>query len=282
MIEFFNALTDPNTDLIRNALFAGLIASVTFGIVGTFVVTRRISYIAAAISHSILGGIGAAIYFQRSFDLAWCTPLFGAVTAALLSALVIGTISLRAREREDTIIGAVWASGMAAGILFIHQAPGQSVSLESFLFGNILITSRSDLVLTAILGAVVVGISALFYHKLVAVCFDDEFTQLRGVNAPFYYLLLLCLVGLSVVLLVRLTGIILAIALIVLPAATATRLSQRLWKIMVIAVLLSMAYTSGGLILSYPTETPTGPVIVLLAAAAYGIVVEVRTRLAKR
>lgn len=282
MIDFFKALTDSNTDLIRNALFAGLIASVTFGIVGSFVVTRRISYIAAAIAHSILGGIGAAIYFQRTFDLPWLTPLFGAVVAAIVSALVIGAISLRAREREDTIIGAVWASGMAAGILFIHQAPGKSVSLESFLFGDILITSRSDLIITAILGAVVIGVSALFYHKLVAVCFDDEFTRLRGVNASFYYLLLLCLVGLSVVLLVRLTGIILAIALIVLPAATAARLSQRLWKIMVIAIFLSMAYTAGGLAFSYPTEVPTGPVIVLLAAAVYGIVVETKNKLAKR
>jgi len=280
MSEFFRALTDPNTDLIRNALFAGLIASVTFGIVGSFVVTRRISYIAAAIAHSILGGIGAAIFFQRSYDLPWCTPLFGAIAAAIASALVIGTISLRAREREDTIIGAVWASGMAAGLLFIQQAPGQAVSLESFLFGNILITSRSDLILTAILGTIVVGVTALFYHKLVAVCFDEEFTRLRGINASFYYLMLLCLVGLSVVLLVKLTGIILAIALVVLPAATATRLSQRLWKIMGIAIALSMFYTAGGLAFSYPTETPTGPIIVLLAAIVYGVVVEVRTRFA--
>lgn len=275
--EFFDAVASPTTALVRYALFAGLIASVTFGIVGGFVVTRRISYIAAAISHSILGGIGASIYLNRSFEWPWCTPMVGAILAALGSALVIGAVSLQAREREDTIIGAIWATGMAAGVLFIHYAPGPAVNLESYIFGNILMTSGTDLTVTAILGAVVVVVTALNYHKLVAVCFDEECVRLRGVSASFYYLMLLCLVGLSVVLLVRLTGIILAIALIVLPAATAARFSQRLWVIMVLAAVLCMGFTAGGLAFSYPTQTPTGPVVVIFAALAYGIALIIRT-----
>jgi len=274
--EFFDAVASPTTALVRYALFAGLIASVTFGIVGGFVVTRRISYIAAAISHSVLGGIGASIFFSRSFDWAWCTPLVGSIVAALASALVIGAVSLHAREREDTIIGAIWATGMAAGVLFLYFAPGAAVNPESFIFGNILLTSKSDLVVTAILGAIVVAVTALNYPKLVAVCFDEEFVRLRGVKASFHYLLLLCLIGLSVVLLVRLTGIILAIALIVLPAATAARFSRRLWRIMVIAAVLCMVFTTGGLAFSYPTQTPTGPVVVLFAAAVYGLALLVR------
>lgn len=269
MTDFLNALTDPNTPMVRYALFAGLIASVSFGIVGSFVVTKRISYIAAAIAHSILGGIGAAVFLQRTFDWAWCTPLVGSVVAALVSALIIGTVSLKAEEREDSIIGAIWSAGMAAGILFLYFAPGPAVNAESYLFGDILVTSGADLVLTAVLGALVVGATVLFYPKLVAVCFDEEFVRLRGINASAYYLVLLCIVGLSIVLLVRLTGIILAIALIVLPAATATRLSYQLWKIMVIAASLSMIYTAGGLTVSYLVEMPTGPVVVLAAALAY-------------
>lgn len=271
MTEFLTALFDPDANFIRYAFLAGLIASFTFGIVGSYVVARRISYIAASIAHSVLGGIGAALYFQRTYDLPWLTPTIGALAAALLSALIIGIVSLCAKEREDTIIGAIWAGGMAVGLLFIHYTPPPAINLESYIFGNILFTSQSDIVITSILGAVVVVISLLFYNKLLAVCFDEEFARLRGVNASFYYLLLLCLIGICVVLLVQLTGIILAIALIVLPAATASRLTNRLWKVMVIAVLLSMICTTGGLMLSYSSETPTGPVVVLIAALLYVI-----------
>ncbi len=269
MIDFLQALFDPSASFLRYALLAGLIASFTFGIVGTYVVARRISYIAAAIAHSVLGGIGAALYFQRSYDLPWLTPTIGALAAAIISALIIGIVSLTAKEREDTIIGTIWASGMAIGLLFIHYTPAPAVNLESYIFGNILFTTRSDLIITAALGLVVITISLLFYNKLLAVCFDEEFARLRGVNASFYYLLLLCLVGICVVLLVQLTGIILAIALIVLPAATASRLTDRLSKVMLIAVILSMFCTTGGLALSYSSETPTGPVTVLIAAALY-------------
>lgn len=269
MTDFFQALLDPDAAFLRHALFAGLIASFTFGIVGSYVVARRISYIAAAIAHSVLGGIGAALYFQRSYDLPWLTPTIGALAAALLSALIIGVVSLTAKEREDTIIGTIWAAGMAIGLLFIHYTPGPAVNLESYIFGNILFTTRADLIITAVLGLSVIVISLLFYNKLLAVCFDEEFARLRGVNASFYYLLLLCLVGICVVLLVQLTGIILAIALIVLPAATASRLTSRLSKVMVIAVVLSMLCTTGGLALSYSSQTPTGPVVVLIAAGLY-------------
>lgn len=269
--EFWEALRAPAAPLLRYALAAGLIASLTFGIVGGYVVTRRISYIAAAIAHSIFAGIGAAVFLERKFDLAWCTPLLGSIVAAILSALLIGWVSLRVREREDTVISAIWATGMAAGVLFLYFAPGPAVNAESFIFGDILITSRADLAVTALLGAIVLVTNVFFYHRLVGVCFDEEFVRLRGVNAGFLYLLLLCLIGLSVVLLVRLTGIILAIALLVLPAASAARLGRRLWSIMIIATGLSMLYSVAGLAFSYPTQTPTGPVVVLFAAAGYAL-----------
>lgn len=269
MTEFLEALFDPAANFLRYALVAGLIASFTFGIVGSYVVARRISYIAAAIAHSVLGGIGAAIYFERTQNLPWLTPTIGALAAAILSALIIGIVSLAAKEREDTIIGTIWAGGMAVGLLFIHYTPGPAVNLESYIFGNILFTTRSDLIIMISLGLGVVFLSLLFYNKLLAVCFDEEFARLRGVNATFYYLLLLCLIGICVVLLVQLTGIILAIALIVLPAATAGRITNRLSKMMLIAVILSMLCTTGGLALSYSTETPTGPIVVLIASTLY-------------
>ncbi|MEO0413834.1 MAG: metal ABC transporter permease [Verrucomicrobiota bacterium] len=269
MTEFFETVRD--VPVIRYALLAGLVSSLTFGVVGTFVVTRRIGYIAAAIAHSILGGIGASIYFSRTFDLPWLTPMMGAIVAAVLSALVIGWISLRFHEREDTIISAIWAGGMATGLLFLHHSPGQGVNLESYIFGNILLTSQGDVIATCILGAVVILLVALFYHKLVAVCFDEEFVRLRDVSSRFYFLLLLVITGICMVLLVRVAGIVLSLALIILPAATASRLAGRMWTIMVVAVLLSVFYNAGGLIASFELDQPTGPFVVVSACVIYGL-----------
>lgn len=269
MSEFLDAV--QNIPLIRYALLAGIVSSFTFGAVGAFVVTRRIGYIAAAIAHSILGGIGAAIYFSRVYELPWLTPMLGAVIAALLSAALIGWVTLRAGEREDTIIGAIWAFGMATGLLFIHYAPGKAVSLESYIFGNILLTSRDDVVATVVLGAFVLTLILLFYHKLVAVCFDEEYARLRGVSSKVYYLLLLGITAISMVLMVRLVGIILSLALLVLPAATASRFSRRLWVIILLSIGLTLIYNTGGLAISFQLDTPTGPFIVLVASLVYAL-----------
>lgn len=269
MIEFFNDLKD--VPLLRFALLAGIASSMIFGVVGSFVIARRISYIAAAIAHSILGGVGASFFFARKYDLDWCTPTLGAVIAALLSAGIIGFVTLRIKEREDTVITAIWAFGMAAGLLFLHFTPGKNVILESYIFGNILITDQSDVNATLSLGFVVMILIALFYHKLVAVCFDEEFSRLRGVNTKLYYFLLLAIVAISMVLLVRVAGIILSIALIVLPAATAARFSRRLWVIMIIAVVISLIYNVGGLAISYGLDVPTGPFVVVVSCIVYGL-----------
>lgn len=267
MTDFIEAL--QTVPLIRYALIAGIVSSVTFGVVGSLVVTRRIAYIAAAIAHSILGGIGASVYYSRVYDMPWLTPMIGAIIAGLLSAAIIGWVSLKFGEREDTIIGAIWAFGMATGLLFIHYAPGKAVNLESFIFGNILLTSRSDVIATLALGAIVLLLVVLFYHKLVAVCFDEEFARLRGVSSSAYYLLLLAITAMSVVLMVRVAGIILSLALIVLPAATASRFSRKLWVIMLIAVGITTVCNTGGLAFSYELDVPTGPFIVLIAVAIY-------------
>lgn len=268
MATFIEALTG-DVPFIRNALIAGLIASASFGVVGAYVVARRISYIAASISHSVLGGIGAALYLQRAHGVAWMHPILGALAAALLSALVIGLVSLHANEREDTVIGAIWAAGMAAGLLFIHYTPPPAVDAMSYFFGDILITSHTELAMVAGLGVIVMGTGLFYYNKFVAICFDEEFALLRGVNVSGYYLLLLCLTAVSVVLLVTLVGIILAIALLTLPAAIASRFAHRLWQMMLVAIAFSGVFISSGLALSYQIESPTGPTIIIIASLAY-------------
>ncbi|MDH4409591.1 MAG: metal ABC transporter permease [Verrucomicrobiales bacterium] len=273
MTDFFADFIDAvkTVPLIRYALLAGIVSSLTFGVVGSLVVVRQIGYVASAIAHSILGGIGASVYYSRVYDLPWLTPMLGAIAAALLSVAVIGWATLKFKEREDTIIGAIWAAGMAAGLLFLHYAPGKAVNLESFIFGNILLTSKSDVIATLILGVIVMSLVALFYHKLVAVSFDEEFAALRGVSSKAYYFLLLTLTALSVVLMVRVAGLILSQALLILPAATASRFSRSLWAIMAGAVVITALSNTAGLALSYQYDIPTGPFIVFLAVVFYAL-----------
>jgi len=254
---------------MRNALLAGVLASVACGIVGTYVVVRRISYIAGGIAHSVLGGIGAAVYLERVHGIVWLDPTVGALIAALLSAVVIGVVSLRARERIDTAIGTVWAIGMASGILFLSKTPGYGEDLMSYLFGNILMVRTSDLWLIALLDAVILASALLFYNQFLAVCFDEEYARVRGVDVRFYHLLLLLLTALTVVLLVSIVGVVMVIALLTIPAAVAGHFAGRVSQMMVVAVLVSILVTTGGLALSYGPNLPAGATIILLSGVVY-------------
>jgi zinc transport system permease protein len=268
MNEFFNALTNPSIPFFRYAFLAGIMAGVAFGIMGSYVVARRITYIAGAISHCVLGGIGAALFLQKKAGLAWCNPMYGAIIAALLAAIIIGLVSMKAKQREDTVIGALWAVGMAVGIIFIAKTPGY-VDPMSYLFGDILLVSKNDLWIVAALDALVVVLSLIFYNKFLAVCFDENFAKLRGIKVEFYYLLLLCLTALTIVLLVSVVGIVMVIAMLTLPAAVAGHFTRRLWQMMGLAMLLSMTFTSVGLACSYTMNLPSGPTIIVFAGTCY-------------
>jgi zinc transport system permease protein len=258
---------------VQYALLAGVLAGVACGIVGTYVVVRRITYLAGGISHCVLGGIGAALYFQRVHGWHWLTPLLGAIIAALAAAMIIGLVSLRAKQREDTVIGALWAVGMAVGVLFIARTPGYSQDLMSYLFGNILMVSPGDLWLMAALDVLVVVLGLAFYNQFLAVCFDEEFARVRGMRVEFYYLLLLGLTALTVVLLVTVVGIILVIALLTLPVAVAGHFARRLWQMMALATVFSILFTTAGLAISYKPDLPAGATIIVLAGAVYLLVV---------
>ncbi len=254
---------------LQNAVLAGILCSISSGIVGTYVVLRRITYIAAAISHCILGGLGAARYFAVVYDLPWLRPIYGAIITAMAAALTIGIISLRAKEREDTVISALWAVGMAVGVLFIFKTPGYNEDLMSYLFGNILMVSREDLYLIGILDVMVITLTLTFYNQTMAVCFDEEFARTRGMAVEFYYLLLLCLTAMTVVLTVSVVGIIMVIALLSLPVAIASRFFDRVWKIMAASVVLGMFFTLSGLVISYTPNLPSGAVTIVLAGLTY-------------
>ena len=267
-MDFLDALLDPAIPFLRHAFFSGLLASIAFGIIGTYVVARRITYIAGAISHCVLAGIGAGLYLQHAMGVTWFGPLTGAVIAALAAAIIIGLVSLHANQREDTAIGALWSIGMAIGLLFIAKTPGYLEPM-SYLFGNILLISEADLWLVLVLDVLVVGTAVLFYHKFLAVCFDEEYARLRGIRTDLFYLLLLCLTALTVVLLVRVVGIVMVIALLTLPAAVAGSFARGLWQMMVLAIFCSMAFISSGLAVSYSHDLPSGPTIIVIAGLVY-------------
>lgn len=254
---------------MQYALLTGVLASVACGVIGTYVVVRRITYIAGGIAHCVLGGIGAALYLQHVRGWNWLDPLYGAVVAALIAALIIGYVSLRWKQREDTVISALWAAGMATGILFISQTPGYNEDLMSYLFGNILMVSSTEIWLIAGLDVLVVTAGLLFYNKFLAVCFDEEFADVRGVKIEFYYLLLLCLTALTVVLLVTVVGVVMVIALLTLPAAVAGHFSKSLRQMMVLSAVFCAVFTTAGLALSYSSDLPAGATIIVLAGVVY-------------
>ena len=269
MSDFLRDL--PNHLFLQYALLTGILASIACGVIGTYVVVRRITYIAGSIAHCVLGGMGAARYMHVVHG--WpVDPLHGALVVALLAAMIIGWVSLRAKEREDTVIGALWAIGMAAGILFISRTPGYNEDLMSYLFGNILMVSPQKLWLLVALDALVVGVGIVFYNQFLAVCFDEEFARLRGIRVEFYYLLLLCLTALTVVLLVTVVGIVMVIALLTLPVAVAGQFAKTLWHMMALSALFSALLTTAGLALSYGPNLPSGATIIVLAGAVYLVV----------
>jgi len=267
MLDFWRDVWELG--IARNALFAAVLTGIGCGVVGTYVVTRRISYIAGAIAHSVLGGLGAAQYADRVLGWTWMDPLYGAFAAALLSAAIIGFAAQQGAEREDTVIGAVWAVGMAIGILFMYHTPGYSQDLFSYLFGDILMVTRTEVIFTAVLDVILVGAAIYFYRPLQAVCFDEEFARLRNVRVNLYYMLMLAATAVTVVLLSMVVGLVLAIALLTLPAAIAGRFARSMAGMMVLAALVCVGFNVLGLTASYAADWPTGPTIIVLAGAVY-------------
>ncbi len=267
MTNFFTALSE--NPFIVMALIAGFAASFASGIIGTFVVVKRIVSMSGSIAHSVLGGMGLCLWLRRTYDLDFLTPLQGALAAGLLSALLMGWIHLRYREREDTVIAAIWATGMSIGVIFIALTPGYNVELVNFLFGNILWVSHSDIVLLLSLDILIAAVVALFYRRFLAICFDEQQAQLQKVPVHTLYLLLLCLVAIAVVLLIQVVGAILVITMLAIPAAIAGTISHTLSRMMLIATLLGALFTFLGMYFSYELNWPPGATISLVAAVFY-------------
>ncbi len=268
MNGYLRALLDPNMPFVRNALAAGLLSAVLFGTLGAVVTVKRIAGLAGAISHAVLGGIGMALFLSAAGIVPGLPPMVGAMVFAVLAAAVIGLVSLKAKQREDTVINAVWAIGMSIGVLFIAKTPGYADPM-SYLFGNILLISTKDLVLLAVLDLVVVFLAWRFYPQIEASAFDEEFARVRGVRTDLVFLVILAVTAVAVVLLQTFVGIVMVIAMLTLPSGTAGFTSKNLAGMMVLGTILSAVFTVSGLAASWSFDMPAGAMVVVLAGAVF-------------
>ncbi|MFN5514086.1 MAG: metal ABC transporter permease [Cyanobacteriota bacterium] len=249
-------------DFMQNALAAGILVSLACGLIGTFVVVNRMVFISGGIAHAAYGGIGLGYFFR--FD-----PVLGALGFSLLSALAMGWIERRYRQRSDTLIGVMWALGMALGVLLIDLTPGYKADVSSYLFGSILTVPRQELAYMAALDFLLVLLVWLFYKELVALSFDSVYATTRNVPVGGLYLLLVAATALTVVMVMQAVGLILVIALLTLPAAIAGQYGRDLRQMMVMASLLGILFCGAGLALSYGFNLSSGATIILVAGISY-------------
>jgi zinc transport system permease protein len=249
-------------EFMQRALIAGLLVSVACGIIGTYVVVNRIVFISGAIAHAAYGGIGLGYYLGIN-------PALGAMLFSIGAALGMGMVQRKTRERADTIIGMMWAIGMALGILFVDLTRGYVVDLISYLFGSILTVPWSDLGIMIALDLVIIVLVVAFYKELLAISFDETYASTANVRVDAIHLLLLCLVALTVVMLMRVVGLILVIALLTMPAAVGAQYTADLKRMMLISVLLGVLFTTVGLWLSYVFDLTSGATIILTAALGF-------------
>lgn len=254
---------------LRNACLAALLAAIAAGPVGSIVVVRRSTYLAGAVSHSVLAGIGLSLLLSRRFDIHLLSPTAGAMAVAVVTALLLAWLSNTRKFRPDTVLSAVWTCGMALGVTFVAATPGYQSDLMGYLFGSILLVPNSDLVWMAVMDLAVVATVTFCYNKLLAISFNPELAELRGVRTWAYETVYHLLTAVTVVLLVRVAGIVLAVALLTLPAATAGLFTRRLNRMMAAAAALGAAFSLTGIALSYQFDCPPGATIVELAVLAY-------------
>lgn len=273
------------TDMAHNpflvtGLWAGFLAGISCGIVGPWVVTRRIVFLAGAIAHIAVGGVGASIYLSYRFPALFgdLHPLVGATVTAVLAAFLLARLTHRRPHNLDALIGALWSMGMAAGILLIKLTPGYQTELMAYLFGNLTLVSRSDLHLLLVLDVLVIGVACIYHKQFLALCLDPEQATLAGIDTRAAHTIMLLLVALTVITLTQVVGLLLVIALLSLPAATAARFTGSLPAAIVCSTILCALLTVIPRIAVYSTPIGPEPAIILAAGSVYGLSLLVRRR----
>jgi zinc transport system permease protein len=270
--ELFNAM---QFEFMQNAIITGLLISIACGIIGTYVVLKRIVFLSGGVAHAAYGGIGLGYLLQ-------IPPLVMAVLFSLLASFSMAFVHRKTKERSDTIIGVMWAIGMAMGIIFVDLASGYKADLMSYLFGSILAVSRSEIFLMLALDVVIVFLVVVFFKEFLAIAFDDRFATFLNVPVDWLYALLVGLIGLTVVMMMRVVGLIMVIALLTIPPAISNMFVKDLKRMMVLSVVLSMIFTVVGLFFSYFLNLTSGAVIIMVSGGAYLVAFAVKEIVARR
>ncbi|HOK09772.1 MAG TPA: metal ABC transporter permease [Candidatus Hydrogenedens sp.] len=271
MNELWHTFIDPNFPFLRYVFVSGILASISFGIVGSYVVTKNMVSLVGAISHSVLAGVGLALFLQHRYQIGFITPFYGALFAGILSAIIISLVSKYITGRQDAVIGAIWAVGMAIGMVFLAYTPGY-VDPMSYLFGSTMLITKNEIKNLIFLDIIILAIAFVYYPQFWAYCFDEEFARVRNVPVMFLNMLLLIMSAVTVVMMMPMVGIILVLAQLSLPVLIAEQFVSRLSLLMLGSIILCMLTSTIGLMGSYKLDLPAGPVIVLTSMSIYILV----------
>ena len=255
----------------QNALLGSLFASIACGIIGTYIVTRRLVFISGGITHASFGGIGIGLYTGIS-------PLLTAAIFSVLSAFGVEWLSKRSDMREDSAIAVFWTFGMAVGIIFSFLAPGFTPELSSFLFGNILTITPSDIILLGIISLALTVFFAIFLRPIVSIAFDREFARSQRLSVTLFEYTLMMFIALTIVACLRMIGIVLVISLLTLPQMTANLFTYNFKKIIWLSIIIGYISCLGGLILSYQLQVPSGASIIFTSIVIYAVAKMIRRR----
>ncbi len=246
-------------DFVINALVAGVLVSLISGIIGSLIVVNRMVFLVGGIAHASYGGIGLALFFGL--------PIFlGASLFSVLAAVLIAFVTLKEKKNADIFIGLIWAVGMAVGIIFIDLTSGYQADLMSYLFGSILSVSKEDIYYTIALLFLIFFIVTVFYREILAVSYDSEYARLRGINDRLFYTMILVISSLSIVVAIKVVGLILVIALFTIPVYISLRICDSLGLMMLLSGVLSSVFSVIGLYISYFYDITSGASIILVGA----------------
>ena len=253
---------------VQRMFIAGLLASIACGIIGTYVVVKRVVFISGGIAHTTFGGIGFAYYLQY-LGISFIEPLVGALIFALAAAIVMGLPFIRSRLREDSIIGILWVVGMALGVLFLNQVDRSEILVQdpvSILFGNVLLIKMQDIYLMFGLLILIIFVTIFLYKDLHILTFDEEFARISGVKVDMLYMILMILIAFTTVVLIKVVGVILVIAMLTIPAAISNLFTHNLKNMMFFAIIIGCIVTFYSSLLSLNFDLPPGATIVISLA----------------
>jgi len=265
MFDIIDALSYT---FIQRAIIATILTSIACGVIGVYVVTKKIVFIAGGISHACFGGIGLSFFLGLN-------PLVGLLPFSVISAAALGFLSKKTKVSEDSAIGILWSLGVAVGVILIYLTPGYAPDLMTYLFGNILTVPASDIWLMVVIDVVILIVVLLFFKEFLSMCFDEEYTQVAGVSSDKIYLLLLCLLALTTVAMIKVVGIILIIAMLSIPASISRKFSHNMKTMMVYSSIIGAVLSFIGLAFSYQFDLPSGATIILVMSVVYLFVVGV-------